>query len=131
MFDHMGFRVRDLAAARRFYEAVAPPLGLHVVDNTANSFVLTPNPDWPVPFVWIGTDRPAFWHEGAQTSASPIHLALQAADRGAVAAFHRAAIAAGGTDNGAPGPRGPAVARYYAGFVLDPDGNNIEAGVRE
>ncbi|MBL8553724.1 MAG: VOC family protein [Phenylobacterium sp.] len=131
MFDHMGFRVRDLAAARRFYEAVAPPLGLHVVDNTASSFVLTPNPDWPVPFVWIGTDRPAFWREGDQTSASPIHLALQAADRGAVAAFHRAAIAAGGTDNGAPGPRGPAVARYYAAFVLDPDGNNIEAGVRE
>ena len=67
----------------------------------------------------------------AKTSRSPIHLAFKAASRAAVDAFHRAALAAGGTDNGAPGPRGPAEMKYYAAFVLDPDGNNVEAGVRE
>lgn len=58
-------------------------------------------------------------------------MAFKATSREAVDAFHRAALAAGGTDNGAAGPRGPAEMKYYAAFALDPDGNNIEAGVRE
>ena len=62
---------------------------------------------------------------------APIHLAFAARDRGAVNAFYTAALAAGGFDNGAPGLRGPEAMKYYAAFVLDPDGNNIEAGVRE
>lgn len=61
---------------------------------------------------------------------SPINVAFSAPDREAVDAFHRAALAGGGRDNGAPGPRGPAAMKYYAAFVLDPDGNNIEAGKR-
>lgn len=130
MFDHLGFRVRDLAAARRFYDAVMPVLGLQVVTNTATSFLIGKSAEEPIPFVWVGTDAPAFWTPAHLTSAAPIHLAFSARDRATVDAFHVAALAAGGTDNGPPGPRGPAEMNYYAAFVLDPDGNNVEAGVR-
>jgi catechol 2,3-dioxygenase-like lactoylglutathione lyase family enzyme len=131
MFDHIGFRVRDLGAARRFYDAIAKALGLQTIDNTQESFLLVRSGDEPLPFVWIGTALPAFWTPAHVTSGSPIHIGFKAPDRATVDAFHRAALAAGGTDNGGPGPRGPAVMKYYAAFVLDPDGNNIEAGVRE
>jgi catechol 2,3-dioxygenase-like lactoylglutathione lyase family enzyme len=131
MIDHMGVRVRDLAASRRFYDACAAALGLQTIDNTSDSFLLGRSAGEPVPFVWIGTASPAFWTAAHSTSASPIHLAFKARDRAAVDAFHTAGLAAGGTDNGAPGLRGPAEMDYYAAFVLDPDGNNIEAGVRK
>ena len=131
MLDHMGFRVRDLAAARRFYEAAAGALDLSVIDNTPDSFLIGRSADEPIPFIWVGTDLPAFWGPVHETSASPIHLGFRARDRAAVDAFHRSALAAGGTDNGAPGPRGPPEMEYYGAYVLDPDGNNVEAGVRE
>jgi catechol 2,3-dioxygenase-like lactoylglutathione lyase family enzyme len=131
MIDHMGFRVRDLAKARRFYDACLPPLGLQAIDNTPTSFLIGRSLEEPLPFVWVGTTLPAFWNAAHATSVSPIHLGFTARNRAEVDAFHRAALAAGGADNGAPGPRGPAEMKYYAAFVLDPDGNNIEAGVRE
>ena len=130
MFDHCGFRVRNLQASRRFYAAAVQPLGLKIIDNTETSFLVSPDEAPPVPFLWVGTDLPSFWTAESTTSASPIHVAFRAADRAAVDAFHKAALAAGGRDNGAPGPRGPAEANYYAAFVIDPDGNNIEAGLR-
>ena len=130
MLDHFGFRVRDLAAARRFYDAITEAIGLAVMDNSPNSFLVIRNPEQPIPFLWIGTDEPAFWTQAHRVSASPIHVAFVAQDKAAVDAFHRAALAAGGKDNGAPGPRGPAEMSYYAAFALDPDGNNIEAGYR-
>jgi catechol 2,3-dioxygenase-like lactoylglutathione lyase family enzyme len=130
VIDHLGFRVRNLAAARRFYEAVARALGLAVADNTPESFVFGRSAQKPVPFLWVGTTSPAFWTEDHRTSQSPIHVAFTATSREAVNEFHRSALAAGGRDNGAPGPRGPAELNYYAAFVLDPDGNNIEAGFR-
>ena len=130
MLDHMGFRVRDLAAARRFYEAITAPLGMAVIDNGPSSFLVVRDAEQPIPFVWVGTDKPAFWTDRHTTSASPIHLAFQAPDKAAVDAFHAVALAAGGTDNGAPGPRGPAEMKYYGAYVLDPDGNNVEAGFR-
>jgi catechol 2,3-dioxygenase-like lactoylglutathione lyase family enzyme len=131
MIDHMGFRVRDLAASRRFYEACARAIGLQVIDNTADSFLIGRSAEQHLPFIWVGTTEPAFWSSGHTTSTSPIHVGFTARDRAAVDAFHRAAMAAGGRDNGAPGPRGPAEMKYYGAYVLDPDGNNIEAGVRE
>jgi catechol 2,3-dioxygenase-like lactoylglutathione lyase family enzyme len=131
MIDHFGFRVRDLARARLFYEAILEPLRLQAIDNTKESFVIGRSAAEPLPFIWVGTAQPAFWTGAHETSRSPIHLAFKAVSRDAVDAFHRAALAAGGTDNGAPGPRGPAEMRYYAAFALDPDGNNVEAGVRE
>jgi len=130
MFDHIGFRVRDLRAARRFYDAVAGELGLRTLDNSAHSFLLVRSAELTVPFVWIGTDQPAFWSGAHQVSASPIHLALSAKTPQEVDAFHRAALQAGGIDNGFPGPRGPAEMHYYGAYVLDPDGNNVEAGCR-
>ena len=130
MIDHMGFRVRDLATARRFYEAIAAELGLEVIDNGDTSFLVGRSASEPIPFLWVGTDQPAFWTGEHRTSASPIHLAFAAPDRDSVAAFHRAGLAAGGTDNGAPGPRGPSEMDYHAAFLLDPDGNNVEAGHR-
>lgn len=131
MFDHIGFRVRDLKAARRFYEAVADALGLATADNTETSFVFGRSAEEPIPFIWIGTDKPAFWSDKHTVSASPIHVAFEAKDRASVDAFYKAALANGGTDNGAPGPRGPAEMKYYGAYVLDPDGNNIEAGFRD
>lgn len=130
MFDHIGFRVRDLRAARRFYEATMAALGLAVIDNSDNSFLIGPNAERPIPFVWVGTDEPAFWTAAHRVSTSPIHLAFSAHDLAAVDAFHRAALAAGGRDNGAPGPRGPEAMHYYGAYALDPDGNNVEAGHR-
>lgn len=131
MLDHFGFRVRDLAKARAFYDAVLKPLNLQAIDNSPESFLIGRSAAEPLPFIWVGTALPAFWSAQHETSRSPIHFALQAPSRAAVDAFHRAALAAGGTDNGAPGPRGPEQMRYYAAFALDPDGNNVEAGLRE
>jgi catechol 2,3-dioxygenase-like lactoylglutathione lyase family enzyme len=130
MIDHMGFRVKDLAAARRFYDATMRTLGLAVIDNTATSFLIGRSAEEPIPFVWVGTDQPAFWNAEHRTSSSPIHLAFSARDKAAVDAFHSAALANGGKDNGKPGPRGPEAMKYYAAYVIDPDGNNIEAGFR-
>ena len=131
MLDHMGFRVRDLAASRRFYDACTAPLGLATIDNSAESFLIVRSAEAPLPFIWIGTALPAFWTPRHQTSAAPIHFAFTAKDRAAVDAFYTAALKAAGVDNGAPGPRGGDAYGYYAAFVLDPDGNNVEAGVRE
>jgi catechol 2,3-dioxygenase-like lactoylglutathione lyase family enzyme len=131
MLDHFGFRVKDLAAARRFYDNAMKPLGLQTANNTPTSFLVGRSAAEPIPFLWIGTDQPSFWTDGHSTSASPIHVAFAAPDRIAVDAFHSAALANGGKDNGSPGPRGPPEWNYYAAHVLDPDGNNIEAGFRD
>ncbi|MBX3578855.1 MAG: VOC family protein [Rhizobiaceae bacterium] len=131
MLDHFGFRVRDLASARRFYDAALRPLGLATMDNGPTSFLVVRSADDHVPFLWIGTDRPNFWRADDKTSSSPIHVAFAARDKAAVDAFHMAAIGNGGVDNGPPGPRGPKEMGYYAAFAIDPDGNNIEAGFRD
>jgi catechol 2,3-dioxygenase-like lactoylglutathione lyase family enzyme len=117
VFDHVAIEVADLARSRAFYEMTLAPLGVEVVSE-------------PVPhMVGIGSEgRPWFWLMGRdRPTARGVHLAFAAADRDAVDAFHAAGLAAGGTDNGAPGPRPLYHASYYAAFVLDPDGNNVEA----
>ncbi|MFN3513857.1 MAG: VOC family protein [Phenylobacterium sp.] len=127
MFDHVGFIVSDVAAARRLYEAALAPLGLKVIEDQDDAFILA-GAENPIPFVYVGGGRPTYWREGARAGASPAHFAFSAPDRAAVDAFHAAGLAAGGRDNGAPGPRGGG---YYAAFLLDGDDNNLEAGVRE
>jgi catechol 2,3-dioxygenase-like lactoylglutathione lyase family enzyme len=129
MFDHTGIVVTDLKAARRFYDAVAEALGLQTADNGGESFVFGRSAQEPIPYLWVGTVRPSYWVEGSAAGRNQMHVAFKADSKEMVHAFHRAAIAAGGTDNGAPGPREGAGA-YYGAFVLDPDGNNIEACVR-
>jgi catechol 2,3-dioxygenase-like lactoylglutathione lyase family enzyme len=109
LFDHVHLRVRDLEASKRFYRAVLEAVG--------------------APF---GGERPgAFWADELYVSddgppTQKVHLAFQAADQATVARFHQAGLAAGGRDNGAPGER-QYHPGYYAAYLLDPDGNNLEA----
>jgi catechol 2,3-dioxygenase-like lactoylglutathione lyase family enzyme len=120
MLDHIGVRVRDLKPAKRFYESAMAALDLQVIDNTETSFLIGRSAEQPIPFIWVGTDEPAFWTTGNRVSASPIHIAFSAQSREAVDVFHRAALEAGGSDNGAPGRRGPKEMNYYAASLLIP-----------
>lgn len=115
LIDHIQLVVRDLAAARRFYQAVLDSLGIPVSGGGEGYF-------WADELVLSTPDSEAA--QGVTTGRQ--HLAFQAGSRAMVDAFHRAALANGGTDNGAPGLRSYHPG-YYAAFVLDPDGNNIEA----
>ncbi len=107
LIDHVHLRTRDLRAAKRFYRAVFAVLGIKL--NEAEDHLQGDE-------LWIDVGE----------TASHVHLAFQAADRATVDRFHEAALAAGGRDNGKPGER-PYHPGYYGAFVLDPDGNNIEA----
>ncbi|KRE24305.1 hypothetical protein ASE66_03435 [Bosea sp. Root483D1] len=129
MIDHTGIVVTDLAKARRFYDAIARPLGLATASNSQESFLFGRSAQEPIPYLWIGTIRPSYWVEGSRAGLNQAHIAFIAPDKAAVDAFYEAALSAGGRDNGPPGPREGAV-DYYGAFVLDPDGNNIEACVR-
>jgi catechol 2,3-dioxygenase-like lactoylglutathione lyase family enzyme len=115
LIDHIQLVVRDLDASRAFYTAVFDVLGVPM-GGTADDYF------WADELFVSTADSEAA--EGKLTGRH--HLAFQARDRAAVEAFHKAALANGGTDNGAPGER-PYHPGYYAAFVLDPDGNNIEA----
>ncbi len=122
MIDHTGLDVSDAALSRRFYEAALAPLGYEVVmevpvEYTGGAVV-----------VGMGVPpKPDFWlHQG--TPQTPrLHVAFRADTRDVVDAFYRAALAAGGTDNGPPGLRPHYHQHYYGAFVRDPDGHNIEA----
>lgn len=129
MLDHTGFVVTNLKTARRFYDAVARSLGLGTIDNGPESFLVGRSAQEPIPYLWIGTTRPSYWVEGSRPGLNQTHVAFRAADKATVDAFHAAALANGGTDHGAPGHREGA-GNYYGAFVLDPDGNNIEACCR-
>jgi catechol 2,3-dioxygenase-like lactoylglutathione lyase family enzyme len=112
--DHLWIRVRDLVESRLFYETVAPTVGLRVHDGSANRFHVT-----------SGSRSFALVLEEPVTEN--VHLAFPARDLAAVEEFHRAALEAGFRDNGAPGERPEYHAGYYGAYVLDPDGNNVEA----
>ena len=115
LIDHIQLVVRDLPASRRFYDAVFKVLGLPIGGEADDYF-------W-VDELFVSTaDSKAA--QGRLTGRH--HLAFQAADRGMVDAFYKAGLEAGGTDNGAPGER-PYHPGYYGAFLIDPDGNNIEA----
>ncbi|KQY80173.1 MULTISPECIES: VOC family protein [Roseateles] len=115
LIDHLQLVVRDLAASQRFYEAVFKVLEIPIGGTGDDYF-------WADElFVSTAQSRAA---QGELTGR--VHLAFQAKDRATVDAFHKAALASGGRDHGAPGER-PYHPGYYAAFVLDPDGNNIEA----
>jgi catechol 2,3-dioxygenase-like lactoylglutathione lyase family enzyme len=109
-------RVADLAASRRFYETVAPALGLRVAEARL-----------PEMFPLAGEHRHAMFVHDDRPLTENAHLAFPVATDDEVAEFHRAATAAGYRDNGAPGERPQYHPGYFGAFVLDPDGNNIEA----
>jgi len=115
LIDHLQLVVKDLTASRRFYGAVLEVLDVPIGGEAESYF-------WADELFVSSADSPAA--TGKLTGRH--HLAFQAKDRAAVEAFYKAGLAAGGTDNGAPGER-PYHPGYYAAFLLDPDGNNIEA----
>src|SRR5688572_25841800 len=117
MIDHTGFVVTDLAKARRFYDAVANALGLATHPNSEQSFLLGKSAEEPIPYLWIGTLRPSYWVEGSRAGLNQTHIAFNADSKAMVDAFYRAALDAGGRDNGPPGPREGA-GDYYGAFVL-------------
>lgn len=110
LIDHVHLRVSDLEASKRFYRAILQALGKTIGGDDDHHLQADE--------LWIDAsgDEPV----------SHVHLAFQADDQAAVQAFHKAGLAAGGRDNGAPGPRDYHPG-YYAAFLLDPDGNNVEA----
>jgi len=119
MLNHVSIGVSDVARSRHFYDAVLQPLGYARLSDSASSVGY--GRDSVV--LWLGqTDTPVPAHPG-----SGLHFCFDAATRAEVAAFHAAALAAGGTDNGAPGVRADYDANYYAAFAIDPDGYRIEA----
>ena len=128
MLDHTGLVVTDLTQTRRFYDAIAKPLGLATQDINKDFFLLGRGPG-QIPYLWIGTLRPSYWAQGSRPGLNQMHVAFTAPSKQAVDEFYTAGIAAGGRDNGPPGPRDYAE-KYYGAFVLDPDGNNIEAVYR-
>ncbi len=109
LIDHLHLRTGDLEASRRFYRACLGALGITLSEDATNHFAAD-----------------ELYVDAADGAVSHVHLAFQAADRAAVDAFHAAGLAAGGRDNGAPGERSYHPG-YYAAFLIDPDGNNIEA----
>src|SRR5678815_1261271 len=122
MIDHTGLKVSDPLASRRFYDAALAPLGYRVLmeiptEHTGGMVVLgygvPPKPD-----LWVAQGTP---------ETPRVHVAFRAGSRADVDAFYRAAMAAGGRDNGPPGPRPHYHPGYYGAFVLDPDGHNVEA----
>jgi catechol 2,3-dioxygenase-like lactoylglutathione lyase family enzyme len=115
MLDHLGLTVSDYAKSRRFYESALAPLGYGVImefDGAVAGLGASGKPDF-----WIAQGE----------GGNRVHVAFASPDRATVDAFYKAAIAAGGIDNGGPGLRPEYHPNYYGAFVFDPDGNNIEA----
>ena len=116
MYDHIGLKVSDIGASVRFYEAALKPLGHEVGSRDQSSAGLGPS---DAPALWLYLDK--------GSARRGTHVAFRAPDRAAVDRFHREGLKAGGRDNGAPGVRKDYSPTYYAAFLLDPDGNNVEA----
>lgn len=115
MFDHVGFGVTNLAESKSFFLKALGPLGVDVCMEGQYG-------------VGLGRkQKPSLWLHATTQVPAPLHLAFAADDHEQVDAFHRAALAAGGKDNGPPGLRPHYHHNYYAAFVIGPDGHNVEA----
>jgi catechol 2,3-dioxygenase-like lactoylglutathione lyase family enzyme len=118
VIDHLGINVSDLERSKDFYARALEPLGYSLFREWENG-------------AGFGGESPDFWIHQRGRPAAGVHVCFRCSDRAAVDAFHEAALAAGGRDNGPPGLRPQYHERYYAAFVLDPDGNNVEAVCHE
>ena len=118
-YAHIGFNVKNLPASTAFYKAALGALGLSVMGEGEGWITFGKNGRNAL---WIGSFGPHI--------ETPLHLAYEAASKEEVDAFHAAALAAGGKDNGAPGIRANYAPDYYAAFAFDPDGHNVEAVFR-
>ena len=125
MIDHLSTYATDYDATKNFYDAVLPVLGYDL--NV--EMVTTWDEEWPERRIcaYGPQTRPIYWVIEVKEAATPRHVAFAAPTREAVDAFHAAAMLAGAEDNGAPGLRPQYHPEYYGAFVIDPDGNNIEA----
>ena len=115
IIDHIGCAVSDYAKAKEFFTKALAPLGIEIVKEVHG---------------WAGLGRagkPEFWFGEGQEAQKPLHIAFAAETRDQVDAFYEAALAVGGTDNGAPGIREIYHPNYYGAFVIGPDGHNVEA----
>ena len=121
MIDHTGIAVSDYDKAKAFYDAAFAPLGVSLLHT------VPPEYTGGVRVVGYGREKPDFWLSERGEPGPGRHYAFTARNRAEVDAFHAAALGAGGRDNGAPGPRPHYHEHYYGAFVLDPDGNNVEA----
>ena len=116
MYDHIGLKVKDLEASVRFYDGALAALGYELCSRDEAGASFGP------------ANAPALWLSVAKGSTGPsVHVAFRAADHAAVDRFHRGGLKAGGREHGKPGLRTDYSPKYYAAFLLDPDGNNVEA----
>jgi catechol 2,3-dioxygenase-like lactoylglutathione lyase family enzyme len=124
ILDHIGISVSDIARSRAFYEKALAPLGITVVMEYGPFCGLgrDKKPDF-----WIGQGKTSYQNDEQLDAITPVHVSFVARSRAEVDAFYKAAMAAGGRDHGAPGPRPEYHPNYYGAFVLDPDGHNVEA----
>ena len=114
MFDHIGFGVTDLDASKQFFLEALEPIGVEVVMEGPYGVGLGQN------------GKPSLWFHETEDKPVPIHIAFTAENRAQVDAFYRAALAAGGKDNGGPGLRPQYHPNYYGAFVISPDDHNVE-----
>jgi catechol 2,3-dioxygenase-like lactoylglutathione lyase family enzyme len=122
MIDHTGIGVADVGRSANFYDAALGALGMRRVAQIPENL--------GTDGIGYGLDHPVFWIDRFHPHSAKQHTAFAAKSRTAVDAFYAAALKAGGIDNGGPGLRKQYAPGYYAAFVLDPDGNNIEAVYR-
>jgi len=116
MYDHIGLKVKDVGKSVRFYKEALGALGHVLASEEESGAGLGPK------------DAPALWLYAVKGATGPgVHVAFRAADRAAVDRFHKQGLKAGGRDNGRPGLRADYSPSYYAAFLIDPDGNNVEA----
>ncbi|GHA28906.1 glyoxalase [Devosia pacifica] len=121
MMDHVGILVADWTRAKAFYDAALAPLGATMLQTVPEQYT------GGVKVGGYGQQKPDFWLTEANEPGPGRHYAFSAASRAEVDAFYHAAVAAGGQDNGGPGLRPEYHPDYYGAFVIDPDGNNVEA----
>jgi catechol 2,3-dioxygenase-like lactoylglutathione lyase family enzyme len=131
MIDHLGLTVSDIARSTEFYLKALAPLGYGIVleipaELTGHGAAIGFGVPGGKPEDFQ-SGKPSFWIGAGEHLSGPVHVAFVAPSRAGVDAFYQAALAAGGNDNGPPGLRPHYHANYYAAFVLDPDGNNVEA----
>jgi catechol 2,3-dioxygenase-like lactoylglutathione lyase family enzyme len=121
--DHVGFSVKNYERSKAFYAQDLAPLGITLVMEFGNAGGFGRGK----PELWFGEDKMEFQSPNQLTTITPLHICLAAGSREEVDAFYAAALAAGAKDNGPPGIRAQYHPNYYGAFVIDPDGNNLEA----